>query len=345
MSNVQRSEPFSQLMMQSLQGLLLVAALCMIFTIPTSAQAQIGPGIYEAPLTPQVPTIPSIPGNGPLDTVSGSSPAFINPLNVMESVGNTLNAQRGQRAGSTLTNGAEGSSQGGLSTALNIMIVLTIMTLAPSIVLMTTCFMRFLIVLGMLKQALGTSTVPPPQVITALAMFMTFLVMSPTFDRINTEAVTPYRNGEIRNYDELWDRAKQPIRDFMFDQIDASKNWSSIYMILERRGVDTSQPENLTREDVDMLTLVPAYMLSELKVAFLMGFKVYLPFLVIDMVVSTMLISMGMMMLPPVMVSLPFKILLFVLVDGWTLVTGGLMASFVQPTLAMGTSLTPWITT
>lgn len=344
MRTAQRCQPLSDLIMRTLRGLLLAAAVCTIPTLPMVAQAQMGPGIYEAPMTPQLPTIPSIPGNGPLDSVSESN-AFINPLSVMESVGNTINAQRGQGAGSKVSNGGEGGSQGGLSTALNIMIVLTIMTLAPSIVLMTTCFMRFLIVLGMLKQALGTSSVPPPQVITALAMFMTFLVMAPTFDRINAEAVTPYRTGEIRNYDELWDRAKQPIRDFMFDQIDASKNWSSIYMILERRGVDTSQPENLTREDVDMLTLVPAYMLSELKVAFLMGFKVYLPFLVIDMVVSTMLISMGMMMLPPVMVSLPFKILLFVLVDGWTLVTGGLMASFVQPTLALGTSITPWITT
>lgn len=331
-------------LLRAVKGMMLSAVLCMIPAMTTSAWAQIGPGIYEAPSTPQAPSIPAIPGREPFDPLSGQNGSSINPLSVLESVGNTLNSQRGQGVSSGMT-GEQGPSQGGLSTALNIMIVLTVMTLAPSIVLMTTCFMRFLIVLGMLKQALGTSTVPPPQVITALAMFMTFLVMAPTFDRINSEAITPYRNGEIRNYDELWDRAKQPIRDFMFDQIDASKNWSSIYMILDRRGVDTSQPENLTREDVDMLTLVPAYMLSELKVAFLMGFKVYLPFLVIDMVVSTMLISMGMMMLPPVMVSLPFKILLFVLVDGWTLVTGGLMASFVQPTLAFGTSLTGLVAT
>ncbi len=135
----------------------------------------------------------------------------------------------------------------------------------------------------------------------------------------------------MRDYDALWDRAKQPIRDFMFDQIEANGNWSSLYMVMERRGIDTTEPEKLTRADADMVTLVPAFMLSELKTAFLMGFKIYLPFLVIDMVISTMLISMGMMMLPPVLVSLPFKLLLFVLVDGWALVVGGLMSSFVQP--------------
>ncbi len=241
---------------------------------------------------------------------------ILNPLSVLESAGQAVAPSPG------------GGSRGGLSTALNIMIVLTVVTLAPSIILMTTCFMRVLIVLGLVKQALGASTVPPPQVITALTLFITLIVMAPTLDRINTEAVAPYRAGEIRDYDELWARARQPVRDFMFDQIEAGGNWSSLYMILERRGIDTSEPERLTRADVDMISLIPAYMLSELRTAFLMGFKVYLPFLVIDMVISTMLISMGMMMLPPVLVSLPFKILLFVLVDGWALVCGGLISSF-----------------
>jgi flagellar biosynthetic protein FliP len=159
---------------------------------------------------------------------------------------------------------------------------------------------------------------------------MTLLVMSPTLDRINTEAIVPYRQGQITDYDQLWNKAKQPLRDFMFNQIEATGNWSSLYMILEYRGVDTSEPEKLSRADVDMVSLVPAYMLSELKTAFLMGFRIYLPFLVIDMVISTMLIAMSMMMLPPVLISLPFKLLLFVLVDGWTLVIGGLMHSFAQ---------------
>src|SRR6185436_19969984 len=210
-------------------------------------------------------------------------------------------------------------------------VVLTVISLAPSIMLMTTCFVRILIVLGLLRQAMGTQSVPPPQVITALALFMTLLVMAPTLDRINHEAIEPYRTGQVSNYDELWTKAKAPVRDFMFNQIEATGNWSSVYMMLNYRGIDTSEPEKLTRADVDMLSLVPASILSKLKVAFLMGFRIYLPFLVIDMVISSMLISMGMLMLPPVLISLPFKLLLFVLVDGWQLVVGSLMTSVAQP--------------
>jgi flagellar biosynthesis protein FliP len=244
----------------------------------------------------------------------------INPLEVLDSAAGVLPRQAS----------SSGENKGGLSTALNILVVLTVVALAPSIMLMCTCFVRILIVLGLLRQAMGTQSVPPPQVVTALALFMTLLVMAPTIDRINSEAIAPYRAGQITNYDELWTKAKQPVRDFMFNQIEATGNWSSLYMILEYRGVDTSEPEKLSRADVDMVSLIPAYMLSELKVAFLMGFRVYLPFLVIDMVISTMLIAMSMMMLPPVLISLPFKLLLFVLVDGWTLVVGGLMQSFAQ---------------
>ncbi|MDX2114387.1 MAG: flagellar type III secretion system pore protein FliP [Planctomycetota bacterium] len=220
---------------------------------------------------------------------------------------------------------------GDLSSTLNIIFLLTVLSLAPAIMVMCTCFVRFIIVFALLKQALGAQNIPPAQVITGLSLFMTFLVMAPTFDRINREALVPYDRGEIATQAEMWDRAKQPLRDFMFAQIDAAENWSSLYMILNYRGVDTSRPERLTRADVDMLTLVPAYMLSELKVAFLMGFRVYLPFLIIDMVISALLISMSMMMLPPVLISLPFKLLLFVLVDGWQLVVGSLLQSVVQP--------------
>jgi flagellar biosynthetic protein FliP len=143
--------------------------------------------------------------------------------------------------------------------------------------------------------------------------------------------VQPYIDGDVTSYDEAWMRAKQPLRDFMFAQIEQTGNWSGVYMMLNYRGIDTSDPASLTRADVDMLSLVPAYILSELKVAFLMGFRIYLPFLVIDMVIASMLISMGMLMLPPVLISLPFKLLLFVLVDGWQLIVGSLMASIAQP--------------
>ncbi len=250
--------------------------------------------------------------------------AGINPLEVLDG------------AGRSLPGGAGGLDQGagsGLSPAINILLVLSVIALAPSLMLMTTCFVRIVIVLGLLRQALGTQSLPPPQVIVGLSLFMTLMVMTPTLDRINSEAVAPYRSGEITDYDELWVRGTQPMRDFMFDQIEATGNWSSLYMVMRYRGIDISEDSlaTMTRSDVDLVSLVPAYMLSELKVGFLMGFKVYLPFLVIDIVIASLLISMGMMMLPPVLISLPFKLLLFVLVDGWTLVVGSLLESVSTP--------------
>jgi flagellar biosynthesis protein FliP len=220
---------------------------------------------------------------------------------------------------------------GGLTSALNVLLLLTVLSLAPAVLMLCTCFTRIVIVLSLLRQALGTQTLPPSQVIVALSLFITFVVMAPTVGMMYDEGIAPYAAGTEKDYRVAWDRTKQPLRDFMFAQLDATGNWSGVYMILNYRGVDTSEPELLTRADVDMLTLVPAYILSELKVAFLIGFRVYLPFLVIDMVISSLLISMGMLMLPPVLISLPFKMLLFVLVDGWQLVVGSLMTSVVQP--------------
>jgi flagellar biosynthetic protein FliP len=301
-----------------------IATLLALCLLAAPAAGQVGPPVREdAPSTPAREPSPTetMPAPPTLTTLPGAASAQdLNPLQMLDAAGNAL----------PKTAGAAGEQRSGLSTAVNILVVLTVITLAPSIMLMTTCFMRILIVLGLLKQAMGTASVPPPQVVTALALFMTLLVMAPTIDRINKEAIEPYRTGQITDYDALWGKAKTPVRDFMFNQIEATGNWSSLYMILEYRGIDTSEPERLTRADVDMVSLVPAYMLSELKTAFLMGFRVYLPFLVIDMVISTMLIAMSMMMLPPVLISLPFKLLLFVLVDGWTLVVGGLMHSFAQ---------------
>ena len=285
-------------------------------------QATFGPPVSVAP-APAMAS-PSVGVLGP-GTALGTSPSAaegepggldgLNPAAILAG------------AGAALPN-AQGSEARGLSTAVNILVVLTVIGLAPTIVLMTTCFLRIVIVLALLKQALGTQQMPPSQVLLGLALIMTMLVMSPTIERINREAIIPYRNGEVTDYGQLWDRAKQPLRDFMFDQIEASGNYSGLYMVMNYRGIDTSRPETLTRASVDMLTLVPAFVLSELKVAFLMGFKIYLPFLVIDMVISAILISMSMMMLPPVLISLPFKLLLFVMVDGWQLIVGGLLKSF-----------------
>jgi flagellar biosynthetic protein FliP len=282
-----------------------------------------GQAVYGPPLPSATGTTPVVqPKAGVL-----KSPSTINPLEILDSVGQQPPSQgrgTGAEAGA-------GQGMGGLSPAINILVLLTVISLAPSIMLMTTCFVRITIVLGLLKQAIGTASVPPPQVTVALAMFMTMLVMAPTAQRVYDQAVVPYQQGKVNGYDDLWNRGKQPIRDFMFAQIETTGNWSSLYMVLDYRGINTSQPENLTRADVDMVSLIPAFMLSELKTAFLLGFRVYLPFLIIDIVISSLLISMSMMMLPPVLVSLPFKILLFVLVDGWTLVVGSLMHGFTQP--------------
>ncbi|GAB4382809.1 MAG: hypothetical protein Kow0022_01140 [Phycisphaerales bacterium] len=287
---------------------------CLVLTLASLAGAQT--------MGPVDPTGPIERGPEASAVELPSLPAQINPLRVMAEASGMLNGAS--------ESGADPSEKPGLSVAVNVMLLLTVITLVPSILLMTTCFVRILVVLALLRQAMGTQSLPPPQVVTGLALFMTILVMSPTIDRIWNEAVVPYQNGVIRDYDTLWNAAKQPMRDFMFDQIEATGNWSSVYTILNYRGIDTSSPATLTRADVDMVSLVPAYMLSELKTAFLLGFRVYLPFLVIDMVIASLLISMSMMMLPPVLISLPFKLLLFVLVDGWTLVVGSLLETFVQ---------------
>ncbi|QQE11203.1 flagellar type III secretion system pore protein FliP [Planctomycetota bacterium] len=248
-----------------------------------------------------------------------------NPVSILENAQKTLdavssNAEDRQSLGGTV----------GLSGTLSVLILLTVLSLAPAIIVLCTSFTRIIVVLALLRQAIGTQSLPPSQVIIGLALFMTFLIMYPTFQKINTNAIVPLNAGTITQA-TAWENAKEPIRDFMFEQIDYAGNWESLYMILNYRGIDTSKPEELRESDVDMLSLIPAFVLSELKVAFLMGFRLYLPFLVIDMVVSSILISMGMMMLPPVMISLPFKLLMFVLVDGWMLVAGSLLNSFAVP--------------
>ncbi len=262
---------------------------------------------------------------------AGSLTSEFNPLAILDQVGAVL---PGRSAGFS----GDADQPSGISTAMSVMMLLTVVALAPSIMLMTTCFMRIMIVLALLRQAIGAASIPPPQVLTSLALFMTLMIMSPTFERLWDEAVVPYQQGEITDYDDLWQRSRQPIRDFMFNQIEETGNWSSLYMVLEYQGIDISDPAAMTRADVSTPALIPAYMLSELKTAFVMGFKVYLPFLVIDMVIASLLISMSMMMLPPVLISLPFKLLLFVLVDGWTLVVGGLLYSFAPEMSDMGST-------
>jgi flagellar biosynthetic protein FliP len=209
-----------------------------------------------------------------------------------------------------------------LSSAMQMLVLLTVLSLAPAILLMMTSFTRIVIVLSLLRQALGTQQLPPNQILVGLAMFMTFLVMGPTWQRVNKEALKPYMDGNIDQMSAL-KSAEPPLRDFMINNIRNCGNEDDVFLFTDFKG---EKPR--TWEDVSTLTIVPAFMLSELKTAFLQGFKIYLPFLIIDMVISAVLISMGMMMLPPVLISLPFKLLLFVLVGGWHLITDNLMVSF-----------------
>jgi flagellar biosynthesis protein FliP len=199
-----------------------------------------------------------------------------------------------------------------------------VLSLAPAILVMMTSFTRIIIVLSLLRQALGTQQLPPNQILMGLALFMTFIVMGPTFQRVNKEAIEPYMDGKYDQKTAII-KAIDPMRLFMINQIRSGNNDADVLLFSDVSHQD--RPKKWA--DVGTMTLIPAFMLSELKTAFFLGFKVYLPFLIIDMVISSVLISMGMMMLPPALISLPFKLLLFVLVDGWHLITGSLMLSFV----------------
>ncbi len=204
---------------------------------------------------------------------------------------------------------------------LQILIWLTILTLAPSILIMTTSFIRLVVVLALTRQALGAGTLPPNQVLTSLALILTFFIMAPTFNEINEKALQPYMNNQITQQVAL-DRGIEPIRTFMFKQTHEKE------LALFVRMAKIEKPKNI--KDVPTYVLLPAFILSELKTAFTIGFVIYLPFLVIDIVVSSVLVSMGMMFLPPTMIALPFKLIMFVMVDGWYLVVKSLVDSFVR---------------
>lgn len=199
---------------------------------------------------------------------------------------------------------------------IQIVILLTILSIAPSILIMTTCFTRFIIVFSFVRKALSLQTVPPNQVLIGLAMFLTFFVMSPVFTEIKTEAYDPFSKGEIQQ-EEAFTKAMDPLKTFMLKQV-RTKDLALF--------VDMSKVQDVkTYTDVPITALMPAFMLSEIKTGFEIGFLLFLPFIVIDMVVSSVLMSLGMMMLPPVMISMPFKILLFIMVDGWNLLVEKLL--------------------
>jgi flagellar biosynthetic protein FliP len=239
---------------------------------------------------------------------------------------------QGESAIESLTNQLAGGPEAwlspkGLSSSLQILMLLTVLSLAPAILLMTTCYVRVIVVFGLLKQALGAQQLPPSQVITSISLFITLFVMSPVWKRVYDESIEPYtQSGSRMTSTEAWDRGIAPIREFMASQIAHADNHDDVHLFYSRYAPNSTGPT--TFDDVPLQVLLPAYMLSELKVAFLMGFKIYLPFLILDVVIASVTVSMGMMMLPPALISTPFKLLLFVLVDGWRLVVDILLQSF-----------------
>jgi flagellar biosynthetic protein FliP len=234
---------------------------------------------------------------------------------------------------------SEWTSPKGLASTLQIMLLLTVVSLAPAILLMTTGFVRIIVVLGLLRQALGTQQLPPSQVITSIALFMTLMLMAPVWSESYERGIKPYTNSEI-GLNEAFDRAVKPVRRFMAHQIQRTGNDDDVYLFLKYLPSETESAANGAttnyvyydaekgEREVPLVALLPAFMLSELKTAFLIGFQIYLPFVILDIVVASVTISMGMLMLPPVLVSLPFKLLLFVLLDGWHLVVEMLLRSF-----------------
>jgi len=206
-----------------------------------------------------------------------------------------------------------------VAVALELMFLFTVLTLAPSIVLTMTSFTRIIIVFHFLRQAMGTPQMPPNQILASLALFMTIIIMGPVIRSVNQEALQPYLEERI-GFKEALDKAQVPIRAFMFKHT-REKDLSIFYSISKEE-----RPQN--KEQVSTIMLVAAYTISELKTGFSIGFLIYIPFLILDMVVASILLSMGMMMLPPAMVALPFKILLFILVDGWSLLIGSVVNSF-----------------
>ncbi len=202
---------------------------------------------------------------------------------------------------------------------VQVLIMLTILTLAPSIIIMTTAFIRIVIVLSLTRQAIGTASLPPNQVIVGLALILTFFVMSPTFSKINETAYQPYMKNMITQQQAL-DNALVPMRDFMFKQTHESE------LALFVKLAKIQKPKN--KNDVPTYVLIPSFVLSELKTAFKIGFVIFLPFLVIDLVVASILVSMGMMFLPPTTIAMPFKLIMFVMVDGWFLITKSLIEGF-----------------
>ncbi|MBQ9120675.1 MAG: flagellar type III secretion system pore protein FliP [Lachnospiraceae bacterium] len=247
------------------------------------------------------------------DLVPSATPTPI--IKVDASVDNGLTDQDDSELSFYFSTGEGGS----LSSTLQILIILTVISLAPSILIMVTSFTRILIVLHFTRTAIGMQTTPPNQILIGLALFLTAFVMGPIFNEINTEALQPLSAGEITQ-EEAFERGIEPLREFMFNQTDTK----DLKLFLKIAGYTTLE----SYEECPTSVLIPAFIISELRIAFIIGFLIYIPFIVIDMVVSSTLMSMGMMMLPPTTISMPFKILLFIMADGWSLIIEQLIGTF-----------------
>lgn len=217
----------------------------------------------------------------------------------------------------TLTMGDE---EGSLSGTLQMLLVLTVISLAPSILVMMTSFTRIIVVLHFVRTALGLTSTPPNNVLIGLSLFLTFFIMSPVFSRVNTEALEPLAAGEITQ-EEAIEAAMDPMREFMINQT----REQDIQLFLDIADIDSVSDW----DDIPTTVIIPAFIISELRAAFIIGFMIYIPFIIIDMVVASTLMSMGMMMLPPTTISMPFKVLLFIMADGWNLIIGQLVQSFI----------------
>ena len=214
-----------------------------------------------------------------------------------------------------------GTAQTGndVSVTLQILLLMTVLSLAPSLVIMTTAYLRIIIVFSFLKSALGTQQMPPAQLLAGVALFITFFIMAPTWNKVNDEALKPLMANQI-NVEEAYNKGIEPIRQFMFKQ--TRDEDMELFIGL------SNQVRPANRNDIPTYILIPSFVLSELRAGFIMGFFLFIPFIMVDMIISSILMAMGMMMMPPMMISLPFKILLFILVDGWNLIVGSLIRSF-----------------
>lgn len=255
-------------------------------------------------------------------TVSGRDAEDVGSMNVTSTPG------EGEKSTSDNNNGLHiiyNNDEGTMSADIKIFLVLTVITLAPSILIMLTSYTRIIIVLHFLRSALGTQTSPPNQVLIGLALFLTLFIMQPVFSQVNENAIKPLDAGEITQ-EEAFEAGMEPLREFMFGQ--TQRKDINMFCEIAQVSYDPDADLNQIKADIPNSVLIPSFIISELRTAFIIGFLIYIPFIVIDMVVASVLMSMGMMMLPPTTISLPFKILLFILADGWNLVIKNLVQTF-----------------